>query len=342
MRPDYALGLDAFDAAGNTSSRRRGRWRPFARTPAPRTAARRYDGSFAAGRPHGAAATTTVTLGWAASTDNVGVAGYGVYVNGTNVQTKTQPGATVSGLTCGTAYTFAVDAYDAAANRSTKASVVATTAPCPDTQAPTTPANVTTTSRTTTSIALSWTAASDNVGVVGYGLYKAGALVGTSGVTTGIFSSLACGSAFSLAVDAYDAAGNRSAKTTITASTTACPDTTPPSTPAGLAASSVTQTSLVLTWNASSDNVGVTGYDVYRNGTKLGSVTSTSSSQSGLTCGTSYSLGVVAYDAAANRSPQAPLTAATTACAAAVGVTRPRSCRDSPGTRRARLRRPGD
>ena len=77
-------------------------------------------------------------------------------------------------------------------------------------------------------------------------------------------------------------------------STTACPDTTPPSAPTGLAASNVTQTGLTLTWNASTDNVGVTGYDVYRNGTKMATVTSTSSSQTGLACGTSYSFGVVA------------------------------------------------
>ena len=88
-------------------------------------------------------------------------------------------------------------------------------------------------------------------------------------------------------------------------STTACPDTTPPSTPTGLAASNVSQTGLTLTWNASTDNVGVTGYDVYRNGTKMATVTSTSSSQTGLACGTSYAFGVVARDAAGNSSPQA-------------------------------------
>ena len=57
-----------------------------------------------------------------------------------------------------------------------------------------------------------------------------------------------------------------------------------------------------MTWNASTDNVGVTGYDVYRNGTKMATVTSTSSSQTGLACGTSYTFGVVARDAAGNSS----------------------------------------
>ena len=91
---------------------------------------------------------------------------------------------------------------------------------------------------------------------------------GTSTSTTGIFSGLTCNTNYTLAVDAVDAAGNRSSKTAVMVSTTACPDTQAPSAPSGLAAANVTQTGLTLTWNASSDNVAVTGYDVYRNGTK--------------------------------------------------------------------------
>ena len=71
---------------------------------------------------------------------------------------------------------------------------------------------------------------------------------------------------------------------------------------------------MTLTWNASSDNVGVTGYDVYRNGTKMATVTSTTASQTGLACATSYTFGVVARDAAGNSSPQAQLSASTSAC----------------------------
>ena len=83
-------------------------------------------------------------------------------------------------------------------------------------------------SRTATSIALSWTPPTDDVGVVGYGLYRAGIQIGTSNSTTGIFSGLACNTNYTLAVDAFDAAGNRSPKTTVMVATTACPDTQPP------------------------------------------------------------------------------------------------------------------
>jgi hypothetical protein len=75
--------------------------------------------------------------------------------------------------------------------------------------------------------------------------------------------------------------------------------------------------SAALAWNASTDNVGVAGYDVLRNGTKVASVTTPSSSQSGLTCGTSYTFAVAAYDQAGNRSPQVQLVVSTAVCSTA-------------------------
>ena len=185
-----------------------------------------------------------------------------------------------------------------------------------DTAPPTAPTNVLATSRTTTSIALSWSRSSDNVGVVGYGLYKAGALVTTTSETTAIFSALTCNTNYTLSVNAYDAAGNRSASTSVMVATTACIDATAPSAATTLAASNITQTGLTLTWAASSDNVGVTGYDVYRGATKLVTLTTTTSSQTVLACGTTYTFGVVALDAAGNRSAQTTLGAQTSACSA--------------------------
>ena len=175
--------------------------------------------------------TSSVTLTWNASTDNVGVTGYRVYVNGNGVADPASPGATVSALACGTAFTFEVDASDAAGNRSTRARITASTAACGDSQPPSAPANVAASSRTATSIALTWSAATDNVGVTGYGLYRAGTLVGSSSTTSGLFTGLSCNTNYTLSVDAYDAAANRSQKTTVLVSTTACIDSTPPSAP---------------------------------------------------------------------------------------------------------------
>ena len=90
-------------------------------------------------------------------------------------------------------------------------------------------------------------------------------------------------------------------------------DTQPPTAPANLAASAG-QTSLALSWSASSDNVGVAGYNVYLNGSRVGSSTGTAYTLSGLNCGTGYSVAVEAYDAAGNLSGQASLSTATAAC----------------------------
>ncbi len=82
----------------------------------------------------------------------------------------------------------------------------------------------------------------------------------------------------------------------------AAADTQAPSTPSNVTASNVSQTGADISWSASSDNVGVTGYDVYVDGSLDGSTSATSYSVSGLTASTSYSVSVRAKDAAGNES----------------------------------------
>jgi chitodextrinase len=262
---------------------------------------------------------TGITIGWNAATDNVGVAGYDTYRGTSQMGQTQQTTATYSGLTCGTAYQLGVDAYDAAGNKSTRADLSATTAACADSTPPTAPANVTVSNRTTTSIALTWAPSTDNTAVAGYGIYNAGDLVNTTAGTTGIIGNLTCGTNYTLAVDAFDTAGNSSGKTTLMVSTLACADVTPPSQPTGLKTVSATTTGVTLGWTASTDNVGVTSYDVLKAGTKVGSSTTTSYQVTGLTCGTSYTLGVRALDSAGNMSPLSTMSASTSACASQVG-----------------------
>src|SRR5262249_46814832 len=121
---------------------------------------------------------------------------------------------------------------------------------------------------------------------------------------------------------AYDTAANRSAKATITASTGPCPppaDTQAPTAPGGLHSTGTTTTSVTVAWTASTDNVGVTGYSVYNGASTAGNTTSTSYTVSGLSCGTSYSIAVDAYDAAGNRSGKATVNATTAACTGSSG-----------------------
>lgn len=89
-------------------------------------------------------------------------------------------------------------------------------------------------------------------------------------------------------------------------------DTTAPTAPTNLTVSGVTSSSVTLSWQASTDNVGVTGYDVYQGSSLAASVTGLSATISGLTPSTTYSFKVVAKDAAGNLSPASATVNATT------------------------------
>ncbi|MBG6111826.1 chitodextrinase [Flavobacterium sp. CG_9.10] len=90
------------------------------------------------------------------------------------------------------------------------------------------------------------------------------------------------------------------------------PDTTAPTTPAALAASGTTQTTTNLTWTASTDNVAVTGYEVYQGATLKATVTGTTYAVSGLTASTAYTFSVKAKDAAGNISASSNIVNVTT------------------------------
>ncbi len=90
-------------------------------------------------------------------------------------------------------------------------------------------------------------------------------------------------------------------------------DTTPPSTPTGLTVTGTTSSSVSLSWTASTDNVGVTAYSVYRGGAKVATVTSgTSYTDTGLTASTGYTYTVTAQDAAGNVSAASAAVTGTT------------------------------
>ena len=94
--------------------------------------------------------------------------------------------------------------------------------------------------------------------------------------------------------------------------TYAVADTVPPTVPTNLTATAISSTQINLTWTASTDNVGVTGYQIFRNGVQVGTSATNSYSDSGLTASTTYTYTVSAYDAAGNVSAQSSAANATT------------------------------
>jgi len=169
-----------------------------------------------------------------------------------------------------------------------------------DTEAPTTPTGLDTSNVTDNSVGLSWNASTDNVAVTGYNVYQDGTYNKTVTGTSTTMSDLIPSTQYSFYVRAVDAAGNASGNSsTVNATTT---DTEAPTTPTGLVASNVTSSSVDLSWNASTDNVEVTGYDIYRNSTYNKTVTSTLATMLGLSANTSYNFYVIAVDAAENES----------------------------------------
>jgi len=273
-----------------------------------------------AGLTASAVSSSQINLSWAASTDNVGVSGYRVYRGGALLTTV---GAVTTlqntGLAASTTYSYTVQAIDAAGNASGQSTAASATTPvAPDTTAPSTPSGLTASATSSSQIGLSWTASTDNVGVTGYRVFRGGALLVTLGaVTTYQDSGLSPSTTYSYTVQAVDAAGNASGQSVaVSASTPAVPDATAPSTPSGLTASAASSSQIGLSWTASTDNVGVTGYRVYRGGALLVSVGAVTTLQNtGLSPSTTYSYTVQAVDAAGNASGQSAAASATTPAA---------------------------
>ncbi|MCC8250232.1 fibronectin type III domain-containing protein [Saccharothrix luteola] len=182
-----------------------------------------------------------------------------------------------------------------------------------DTEAPTTPSGLTAGETTPTSVPLSWAAATDNVGVTGYDVYNGDTLATTVESTTATVDGLTPDTEYTFTVVAKDAAGNRSsAGAPVTARTKAAPDTGAPTAPGDLVSTGATPTSVSLQWAAATDDIGVTGYDVYNGNTLATTVQGTTATVDGLSADTEYTFTVVAKDAAGNTSDaSAPLKVRT-------------------------------
>ena len=308
-----------------------------------------------------ATATTSnsVSLSWSSSTDNIGVTGYNVFMNGTLKTTVTGTTATITGLTASTNYSFYVVAKDAAGNSSASSNIINTTTAVGTSITYCASQGNNTADEKIGKVVFS-SINNTSTGTAGYENFTAlstNVTLGTANAVT--ITPSWTGTAFSegysvwidynkngVFTDAGELAWSKAASTTtpvtgtitIPASATlgttrmrvsmkyngiptsceaipygqvedysvnivnATTDTTAPTAPTTLVASGTTQTTTTLSWNVATDNIGVTGYNVYRGTTLLGSVSTTTFNVTGLTAATSYTFTVKAKDAAGNIS----------------------------------------
>lgn len=242
---------------------------------------------------------TDVRLTWTASTDNVGVTGYRIFRDAAQIGTSpsntyADPTATQAGT-----YIYTVQAYDAANNVSASSGPYSVVITNTDTTPPTAPTNLAS-ALSNGGVELTWTASTDNVGVTKYDVYRGSARIGSSTTTVYNDSTVAQGVVYAYYVVALDAANNVSPSSNVTVITVT--DLTAPSAPTNLRSTEVLSNSVVLAWNASTDNVGVEGYNVYRDDVLIGTSPTVSYADNTVTAGATYTYTVKAYDAAQNLS----------------------------------------
>ncbi len=262
-----------------------------------------------------ATSATSARVTWTKTEDNVAVTGYLIWRDGAKVG---QVGATTTkfddaSLSPSTTYTYGVSAFDAAGNTSqvTDADPVTTPAASSDTTPPTTPTGLQGTVLSGSKVALTWNASTDDTGVDHYDILRDGVPVGTSTTTSYQDTGLVAATTYTWKVQALDAAGNRSSTSSPVTLTT--PDDVAPTKPSNLAVSGTSYRNLTVSWTASTDNVGVSGYVVSRDGATLGTTTKTSFTDTTAPAATNVTYTVVAQDAAGNQSGPASLSVTTPA-----------------------------
>ncbi|MEJ2691556.1 MAG: endo alpha-1,4 polygalactosaminidase [Candidatus Thiodiazotropha sp.] len=176
-----------------------------------------------------------------------------------------------------------------------------------DTEAPSAVANLAATS-TFQSATLTWSAASDNVGVDHYQILRNTMALGATTTTSFTDTTVSQSTDYTYQVVAFDAAGNHtpSADLVVSVPADSMPDTQAPTAVTNLAGSPTYQ-SVTLTWTAATDNLGIDHYAITRDGAALATTTLTSYIDNAVVQDSDYTYRVIAFDAAGNSTPSTAL-----------------------------------
>lgn len=269
---------------------------------------------------------TTIALSWFPSIDNGGVSGYQIWrstdnVSFTQISTVTSTIFSDTGLTTVQKYYYYVVAYDISGNVSPVSNIAYAVN---DIIPPAAPTAVSGAVASPGQINLSWTAATDNSGLIyQYFIYSSTnnvtfTIAGVVGGNLLTFShtGLLANTSYYYYVKATDLAENFSPASATAGPYTTSTDTTPPAAPTGLTASSNGVASISLSWNPSTDNSGtIASYQIWRaTGTntcanppvapfaQVGGSAVNSYTDNGLSPGTTYTYCVLALDVSNNRS----------------------------------------
>jgi hypothetical protein len=283
-----------------------------------------------------AASATQVNLAWKASTDGggPGVASYNILRSGDNIASVSGTTTSFSDKTAlaGTTYSYTIEATDSSTPPATATSTaVSVTTPKVATVVPSAPTNVKATAPTDKSVSLTWTASTDastSAKVAGYYIIRA-VSGGSSGTTIAQVASptvtytdttVAPSTSYSYTIEAFDSSATpvvSPASTAASVTTPAAPVTTqPPAAPTGLAATAISTSQINLAWTASS---GATSYIIYRStgtttsgATSIGTVSTTTYGNTGLSADMAYSYYVIAANASTTKSSASNTATATT------------------------------
>ena len=188
-----------------------------------------------------------------------------------------------------------------------------------DTEAPSTPSNVSAGNQSPSTIDITWTASTDNIGVTQYRIYIDAVLTAQTTETNFQATGLEPGTSYDIQIEARDLINNKSEKSNlITATTTA--DTTAPSIPTNITASNISGTGFKINWDAATDDTAVTTYTIFVNSIQTATISELSYTLTGLAPATTYQIAVSAKDAATNESARSNAVAITTTNGGSNGI----------------------